>query len=131
VPARLLADAVVLVHLAFVAFVVAGALLAFRWPRLLWVQVPCAAYGVAIEVFGWICPLTHVENALRARAGDAGYSGGFVEHYVLPLLYPGPLPRSAWLALAATVLVANGLAYLLLGLTLRRRGWRGSRGWTR
>jgi hypothetical protein len=129
--ARFLADAVVALHLAFVAFVVAGAFLALRWPRLLWLQIPCAVYGVAIELFGWICPLTYLENALRERAGRSGYSGGFVEHYLLPLLYPDPLPRSVTLALAATVVVTNALAYLLLLRRLRMSGRRGSRESTR
>src|SRR5512146_3503694 len=100
---RVLADAVVAVHLAFVAFVLLGGLLAIRWPRLAWVHLPCAAYGAAIEIGGWICPLTPLENVLRHRAGEAGYTGGFVEHYLLPVLYPAPMPSWAPFALAGVV----------------------------
>lgn len=118
--ARALADVVALLHLAFVAFVVLGGFLALRWPRAAWVHLPCAAYGAAIEIARWTCPLTPLENALRERGGQAGYGGGFVEHYLLPLLYPVPFP--AWLswALAAVVLLVNGVAYGSV-LALRRR----------
>ncbi len=118
--ARLLADAVVLAHLAFVAFVVLGGFLALRWPRVAWVHVPCAAYGAAIEIGRWICPLTPLENALRRRGGARGYRGGFVEHYLLPVLYPEPLPPWAPWALAGVVVAANAVAYGTL-LALRRR----------
>lgn len=117
---RLLADAVVALHLAVVAFIVAGGFLAWRWPRLALVHLPFAVWGVAIEVGGWVCPLTPLENRLRRLGGEAGYAGGFVEHYVLPVLYPGIGPRTA-LALAALVLAVNALAYLPL---LARRGRR-------
>jgi hypothetical protein len=90
---RVLADLVVLMHLAFILFVVLGALLALRWRWIPWVQVPAALWGAVIEVGGWVCPLTPLENGLRERAGDAGYTGGFVEHYVLPVVYPGSLTR--------------------------------------
>lgn len=83
-----LADLTMLVHLAFVLFVVLGALL-LLWRRwIAWIHVPCAAYGVAIEFAGWVCPLTPLENRLRQAAGQAGYAGGFIEHYVGGLLYP-------------------------------------------
>ena len=84
----LLADLLVLFHATFVLFVVAGGLLVLKWPRLAWLHIPCALWGVLIEFGGWICPLTPLENTLRQRAGEAGYSGGFVEHYVLHVLYP-------------------------------------------
>lgn len=118
---RILADAVVALHLAVVAFIVAGGILAWRWPRVALVHLPFAAWGVAIEIGGWVCPLTPLENRLRLLGGEAGYAGGFVEHYVLPVLYPGIGPRTA-LALAALVLLANALVYLpLLARSLRRR----------
>ena len=91
---RALADLVVVTHLAFILFVVLGGLLALRWPRALWLQVPAAVWGVLVEVGGWICPLTPLENRLRGLAGDAGYPGGFVEHYLLAWLYPAALDRS-------------------------------------
>jgi len=111
---RALADAVVVLHAAFVAFVVLGGFLALRWRRLWAVHLPCAAYGLLVEAFGWICPLTPLENALRKRAGEAGYRGGFVEHNLLRLLYPEPFPRSLAWALAALVVAVNAFAYALL-----------------
>ncbi len=86
--ASLLADAVMLVHFGFVLFVIAGALLVLRWPRVAWAHVPCAMYGAAIELWGWVCPLTPLENRWRRIAGEGGYDGGFIEHYVGRILYP-------------------------------------------
>lgn len=106
-----LADLVLLVHFAFVLFVVLGWILVLRWPKVAWIHVPAAVWGFLIEVGGWICPLTPLENSLRRQAGEAGYSGGFVEHYVLPILYPEGLTRTVQLVLGALVLVVNGAAY--------------------
>src|SRR5256886_17461191 len=92
---RALADCVVLVHAAFVAFVMLGGFLAWRWRPVVWAHVPAALWGAAIEYAGWICPLTPLENALRARAGLEGYGGGFGEHSAIPLLYPAGLTRPA------------------------------------
>lgn len=108
---RFLADAVLLLHLAFILFVVFGALLVLRWPRLLPLHLLAAAWGFGIEVLGAICPLTHVENQMRQLAGESGYSGGFVDHYLLPLIYPGEMTRGLQLGLAAGVLVINGVLY--------------------
>ncbi len=111
---RGLADGVVLIHGAFVIFVVVGGFLALRWRKLAWIHLPAAIWGVMIEFAGWICPLTPLENALRARAGDAGYAGGFIEHYVLRALYPGGLtPTVQWL-LGSFALAVNIVAYTLL-----------------
>lgn len=112
---RLLADAVVLLHLGFVLFVVLGGLLVLRWPRLAWAHVPAALWGGAIELGGWICPLTPLENELRERAGAATYEGGFVEHYLLPLLYPAALDRDLQTALGIGVLVLNAAVYTWIG----------------
>jgi len=119
--ARLLADAVVVVHVAFVAFVLLGGLLAMRWPRAAWVHVPCAPYGTAIEIGEWVCPLTPLEDELRRRGGEAGYGGGFVEHHVLPVLYPGPLPPTATWVLAGIVVAVNVSVYAAV-LVRRHRG---------
>lgn len=108
---RALADLVVLVHVAFIAFVVFGGLLALRWRRIPWVHLPAAAWGALIEIRGLICPLTPLENWLRQLAGEAGYSGGFIEHYILPIVYPAGLTPRIQLLLAALVVVANLLAY--------------------
>jgi hypothetical protein len=111
VPYLLLADAVVLVHFAFVVFVVLGGLLVLVWPRLAWVHVPAVLWGVAIEWGGWVCPLTPLESWLRAAGGAPGAAGGFVEHHVVPLLYPAALTRGAQVALGALVLLVNVPVY--------------------
>ena len=90
---RLLADATVVLHLLFVAFVVCGGLLVLRWRRVAWVHVPAAVWGASIEFAGWICPLTPLENWLRAQGGAATYTTSFVERYLLPVLYPTALSR--------------------------------------
>lgn len=107
----MLADLVVLIHLAFVVFVVSGGLLVWKWPRLAWLHVPCALWGAAVELGGWICPLTPLENSLRLRAGEAGYQGDFVARYVLPVLYPEGLTREMQLVFGAIVLAVNGAVY--------------------
>jgi hypothetical protein len=108
---RALADLVLAVHLAFVVFVVLGGLLVLKWPRLAWLHVPTAVWGVLIEYTGWICPLTPLENSLRARGGEAGYSGGFIEHYVQPVLYPAGLTRGTQIVLGSLALLVNLTAY--------------------
>ena len=118
---RLLADAVLVAHLAFIAFVVAGGFAALRWPKVAWAHVPCLAWGALIEFAGWICPLTPLENRLRLAGGEAGYAGGFVERYLLPVVYPGGLTREIQLWLGASVLVLNAVAYGWLLVMLRRR----------
>ena len=111
---RILADLVFLAHLAFVVFVVLGGIAVWRRPKLAWLHVPAFAWGALIEFAGWICPLTPWEQALRRLAGEKGYSGGFVEHYVFPLLYPEGLTREVQITLGVLVLVVNAAAYLLI-----------------
>jgi hypothetical protein len=113
-----LADLVLVVHLAFVLFVVLGGLLVLKWPRLAWLHVPAAVWGVLIEYKGWICPLTPLENSFRARGGGAGYSGGFIEHYIQPLLYPAGLTRGTQIVLGSLALLVNLTAY---GVVIARR----------
>jgi hypothetical protein len=117
---QVLADIVACVHAAFVAFVVLGGVLAIRWRRLVWLHVPAAIWGALIEFADWVCPLTPLENALRGRAGDAGYGDGFVQHYLLRALYPAGLTRGVQVALGTLVIVVNILAYV----ALLRRGRR-------
>lgn len=117
---RALADFVVIVHAAFVVFVVFGWLLVYRSPRLAWLHVPAAVWGVLIEFAGWTCPLTPLENGLRTRGGNAAYSGGFIEHYVLPLVYPAGLTRNVQLVLGTLALALNIAGYAVL--IARRRG---------
>jgi len=114
VPYRFLADVVLVVHLGFVLFIVAGAFLILRWPWMVWVHPPAAVWGVAVEWAGWICPLTPLENRLRAQGGQAGYPGGFVEHYIVRVLYPGGLTRNIQFLLGATVLLVNLIAYAIV-----------------
>jgi len=108
---RALADAVLVLHLGFVLFVVLGGLLVPRWPTLAWLHIPAAIWGVLIEFTGWICPLTPLENSFRDRGGEAGYSGGFIQHYIQPLLYPAGLTRSTQFALGGIALILNLAAY--------------------
>lgn len=109
-----LADFVVVLHLAFVAFVVIGGFLVLRWRWLVWAHVPAAVWGALIEFFGWVCPLTPLEKELRQRAGEAAYGGGFVETYLLPILYPGALTRTVQIALGILVIAINVVAYTLV-----------------
>ncbi len=110
----LMADAVLVLHLAFIAFVVIGGLAVLRWPRLAWVHIPAALWGALIEFGGWICPLTPLENSLRKLGGETGYSGGFIDHYLTSMIYPDGLTRTTQFAVGALVLVINGFVYWTL-----------------
>lgn len=110
-PYRLAADAVLLLHVAFIAFVMLGALLALKWRWTMAVQLPAAAWGIFVELTGRICPLTFIENDLRIRAGLAGYGDSFVEHYLLRVIYPNGLTSSAQLVLAALIIAVNAGIY--------------------
>jgi hypothetical protein len=111
---RLLADAVLVIHLLFIFFAVAGAFAILRWRTLVWAHLPCALWAMAIEMGGWICPLTPLEVNLRRCAGQAGYSGGFIQHYLLPVIYPHGLTREIQIGLGIGVLVINLVAYALV-----------------
>jgi len=113
-----LADAVVVLHVLFVAFVLFGGLLVLRWPRAAWLHLPAAAWGALVELAGLACPLTPLESWLRVQAGAGAYGGSFVEHHLLPILYPAALTRESQWLLGAGVLALNALVY---GLVLRRR----------
>ena len=115
-----LAALVVLTHLAFIVFVVAGGLLVWRYPRLAWVHVPAAIWGGWIEITGRICPLTPLENALRVRAGAAGYAGDFLEHYVVAIVYPPGLTREMQMAFGVAAIGVNLVVYGLLIRRVRR-----------
>ena len=118
--ARVLATLVVVVHMAFVVFVVAGGVLALRWPRVAWVHLPAALWGALIALAGFICPLTPLENWLRARGVAAAYDTGFLEHYLLPILYPASLTRGMQIATGIFVVGVNVLAYWWVSLRSRR-----------
>ena len=116
--AHVLATLVVATHIAFVAFVVIGGLFVLRWRKLLFLHLAAVGWAVYIEWSGAICPLTPLENTLRAAAGLEAYAGDFVAEYVFPVLYPDGLTRGAQLAIGAAVIAVNGCIYTML---LRRR----------
>lgn len=116
---RLAADALVLVHLAFILFVLFGAFLALRWRWVLWLHIPTVTWGILVEINQWICPLTPWEQQLRDLGGEQGYEGGFIDHYLVPLIYPQNLDAlQYWLV--GILLAVNLLAYGLL----IRQAWR-------
>lgn len=115
------ADGLLLVHLLFILFVLLGGLLVWRWSWLAWLHLPAALWGVLVELMHWPCPLTPLEQQLREAAGQAGYHGGFIEHYLLPLIYPAGLTPQIQMILGLFVLTLNGLVYGLLLWRRRRR----------
>jgi len=121
--ARVLADATVALHFAFILFVVFGGALVWRRTAWAWLHVPAVAWVAWLEFTQAICPLTPLENALRARAGDAGYAGGFIQHYLEPLIYPGGLTPGIQMVLGALVVAINVVVYALVW----RRATRGER----
>ena len=115
-----MADVIVLLHVAFVVFVVLGGLLALRWPRIAWLHVPAVVWGALVEFTGWICPLTPLENRLRRAAGDTSYQGDFIAHYILPALYPNGLTRRDQFVLGGIALAVNVAIYALVVIRHRR-----------
>lgn len=124
---RLLADLLVAVHLLFILYVVFGGLTVMWRLRLAWAHLPVALWGASIELVGWVCPLTPLEIRLRLAAGQQGYAGGFVEHYILPLVYPPGLTRGAQLVLGGLVVAVNLAIYAFAMRRARRRSRRRSR----
>jgi hypothetical protein len=123
---RALADLVVILHLGFVVFAVGGALMVLRWRRLAWVHIPAAIWAALIEYAGWICPLTPLEKWLRALGGGSEYAGGFVAHYILPILYPRGLTREVQIVLGTLVVLINlGIYGWLIGRKVRGESRRG------
>lgn len=108
---RLAANAVLLVHLAFILFALLGALIALRWRWVLVVQLPVAAWGFFVELTGRICPLTDLENYLRIKAGESGYTESFIEHYLLTIIYPAGLTSGIQFVLAGVLVVINIAIY--------------------
>lgn len=117
----LLADLVLLLHAAFIVFVLLGGLLVLRWRSLVWLHVPAVIWGILIEMQGWLCPLTPLENRLRRAAGTEGYQTGFIDHYLAPLIYPAGLTPAIQLLLAGGVLLVNAVIYTLLWRVWRKR----------
>ena len=118
---RIAADCILLLHLAFTLFTVLGGLLVLRRPSLLWVHLATVLWGVAIEWVGWICPLTPLENFLRERGGEAGYAGGFIEHYIGLVLYPENLTIELRYLLGMGLVAVNLIIYGYVFLVRRRR----------
>jgi len=121
---RIAADAVLVLHFAFVVFVVLGGALVLRWPKLAWIHLPAVVWAALVEVNGWICPLTPLEVSLRRASGEAGYAGDFLEHYLVALLYPEGLTRATQIILASVVLAINVVIYA--AALIRSRRYRGS-----
>jgi hypothetical protein len=118
---RALADLVLFIHFGFVVFVIVGGFFASRWRWLPWVHLPAVAWAVVLEFSGWICPLTPLENSLRQASGEAGYTGGFLEHYLVQVVYPVGLTPEIQIYIGLGVLLINGITYSVV--------WRGrSRG---
>ena len=113
-PYALLADLTLILHATFILFVVFGGVLVFWRRGMVWVHVPCALWGILIEFRGWICPLTYLENDLLAAAGASGYSGGFIDHYLMPLVYPAGLTSATQFILGLAVLFFNAIIYTLI-----------------
>jgi hypothetical protein len=108
---RIAADLVLIVHLAFILFVVLGGLIVLHRPRIAWLHLPAALWGAVIELTGWVCPLTPLENRLRVASGSAGYDGGFIDSLLLPLVYPTGLDRDFQIILGLGVIVVNSFIY--------------------
>lgn len=119
-PYHFLADALVVLHFAFVTFVIFGGLLVVRRPRMAFVHLPAAFWGVFVEWSGWICPLTYLENHWRELGNQATYRGGFVDHYIMPVLYPEGLTRNIQFVLGAGILILNVTLYVITVRRLRR-----------
>ena len=108
---RILADIVVVVHFSFVLFVLFGGILALKWKRLVWLHVPAFLWGSLIEFLGWLCPLTHLEYWLTEKAGAVPYQSGFIEYYIVPLLYPAVLTRELQILFGFFVIAVNVIVY--------------------
>ena len=121
---RVAADAVLVLHLAFIAFALVGAALTVRWPWIPLVHLPAASWGIFVELSGRICPLTHLENHLRIEAGQSGYAESFIEHYLLDIIYPAGLGADLQMLLAAVVATTNAAIYAWLLHRWRRRARR-------
>ena len=120
-PYSLLADLMVLLHLVFILFVVFGGLLVFWRRGFAWFHIPCAVWGILIEFQGWVCPLTYLENYLRTAANISGYAGGFIDLYLMPLVYPSGLTTDTQVLLGLAVLFINAMIYTLVWRKAKHR----------
>lgn len=113
------ADLVLVAHVLFIGFVVVGSFLTWRWPRVIWVQLPAMVYGALVELAGFACPLTAIQNYLLRRGGEAGYRGGFISHYLVQVIYPPGLTRGLQIGLGLFVVLIAVIGY---GGYLHRNG---------
>jgi len=112
--AKLIADALVVLHFLFIIFVIFGGFSTLKWPRIALIHIPCAIWGALIEFYGWVCPLTHFEHYFRETASGVGYSGGFIQHYLIPIIYPYGLTKDIQLGLGIMVVSLNLFIYLIV-----------------
>ncbi|MGB1036803.1 MAG: DUF2784 domain-containing protein [Candidatus Puniceispirillales bacterium] len=105
------AEVIVVIHFLFICFVVAGGFLVLRWRWLAWIHLPVVAWGALVELMSWVCPLTPLENWLRRAAGGQGYEGGYIEHYLLPIIYPAGLTHEIQIMLGLFVIAINLIIY--------------------
>ncbi len=115
---KILADTIVIIHFLFIIFVITGGLLVILWPKMAFVHIPAAIWGAAVEIFGWICPLTPMENRFRDLAGETAYSGDFIGRHVLPVIYPENLTAEIQYILGGLVITVNVMIYFIV---IRRR----------
>ena len=116
----LVADLIVLIHFGFILFVIFGGFLVLKWKKFIWLHVPAAVWGTLIEFFGWLCPLTTLENELRRNKDGGAFSTGFIEHYIIPLIYPEGLTRDIQIVLGFVVIVLNLFIYTLIFKNLKK-----------
>jgi drug/metabolite transporter superfamily protein YnfA len=109
----LLANAIVLTHFLFIAFVIFGGFLVICWPRVAFVHLPAAVWGAVVEIFGWICPLTPLENHFRMLSNENSYSGDFIARYLIPIIYPENLTTTIQQSLGCLVIVVNIILYTI------------------
>ena len=107
----LLADLVLIAHLSFIVFVIFGGLIVLKWHEVMWLHIPCAIWGALIGFFGWICPLTYLENYFRQAGNADSYEGGFIQHYLVPIIYPQGLTTGMQILLGVIVIVINLIIY--------------------
>ena len=115
------ADLLVIFHFVFILLVVFGGLFALKWPKVAYLHIPATVWGGLIEIQGWVCPLTPIENRLRQAAGITAYREGFIEHYLIPIIYPTELTREDQLFLGLSVFILNGIIYIWVLLRMLQK----------